>query len=517
MSSPPPAQPGSDAQGGARTGTTSHYHLVIVGTDLSGLIAGALAAKAGYRVCVIGQGGQGAMVEVRGQWLCRAPQMVYGLSSPPVRRVFDALGLGLELRNLPQRKEPGFQVVMPGRRVDVTTQPERFRAELDREFPGERERIERFFRRVAEVDKQIEETLDQGIRLPPTGIMENFKFRSLVKRFPFLDDEWAVPDPLADFPHGHPFRAFVHAPFRFCSDMLPARAYPASFVHVINELRKGILTLDAGPDALRNLFLGIIAAGGDVRPRAAVGRIEVRRGRAHSLLLRDRRSVIGCDAVLCNTDPKRFFALIPPEQQREEVHHAIHLLQPVFHTFTGVFVVKARAIPEAMARHVFVVADPAQPLEEHNLVFLSRDIEAGTRRQERDMRTLTAVMRVPISAATGGPTYARRLLDVLQARVETAVPFLAEHLVARWTPWLRPASALAQSGEELDPLELRPAYGEAVPHTLGLSPVATSTGYRNILVGSDAAFCGLGSDGPYVAALQLVSELRDLVAVKSGF
>jgi phytoene dehydrogenase-like protein len=456
-------------------------------------------------------------VEHRGQLLCRAPQMTYGLSSPPVRRVFEGLGLGLELRNLPHRLEPSFQVVLPDARIDVTTAPERFRAELEREFPGEQRRIEAFFKRVTEIDKQVEETLDLGIRLPPSGIKERFQFQRLVKRFPFLDDEWAIEDPLASFPHGHPFRAFVHAAFRFCCDILPARPYPATFVHVVNELRKGVFTFDAGPDALRDLFLSIIQTSGDVRPKAAVARIEVRRGRASQLLLRDRRSVLGCDVVVCNTDPKRFFALIPPEQQREEVHHAVHLLQPVYYTFTGAFVVKARAIPEAMARHVFAVADLGKPLDEDNLVYIARDIEQGTRRQDREVRTLTASMRVPIGAAAAGTAGARRLLDVLQARVETVVPFRGEHLIARWTPWLRQTAAMAQGGEELDPLELRPCYGEAVPHTLGLSPLATATGYRNVLVGSDAAFCGLGSDGPYVAALQMLAEVRELVTVKSGF
>lgn len=506
-----------EATSAGKSGTTAHYNLAIVGTDLAGLVLGALAAKAGYRVCVIGQGGLGSLVEHRGQMLCRAPQMTYGLSSPPVRKVFEALGLGLELRNLPHRREPGFQVVLPGKRIDVTTQPERFRAELDREFPGERPRIDDFFRHVAEIDKQVEEAFEQGIRLPPTGLVEKFQFRGLVKRFPFLDDEWAVPDPLAAFPHGHPFRAFVHAAFRFCSDMLPARAYPASFVHVVNELRKGVFTFDAGPDALRDLFLGIIQTAGDVRPKATVARIDVKRGRATSLLLRDRRSVIGCDVVVCNSDPKRFFSLIPTEQQKEDVHHAIHLLQPVYHTFTGAFVVKARAVPEGMARHAFVVSDLNKPLDEDNLVFVSRDIEAGSRRVDRDVRTITASMRVPIGAASAGPPGARRLLDVLQARVESITPFLDEHLISRWTPWLRPTSALAQSGEELDPLELRPCYGEAVPHTLGLSPLPTHSGYRNILIGSDASFCGLGSDGPYVAALQMMAELRELASVKSGF
>ncbi len=497
--------------------TSAHYNIAIIGTDLAGLALGAMCAKAGYRVAVIGQGTQGALYEHHGHVLCRAPQMTYGLTSPPVRKVFDQLGLGLELRNLPQRLDPGFQVVLPKARIDFTTQTTRFQGEVDREFPGERQRIEAFFERVAAIDKQVEEVLELGIRLPPQGFRERLQFRRLVKRFPFLDDEWAIEDPLAGFPHDHPFRAFAHAPFRFCSTMLPARPYPATFVRVVNEMRKGIFTFAQGPDTLRNLFLDIISTAGDVRVRDHVTNIEVRRGRATQVILRDRRQVVGCDLLVCNTDPKRVFQLIAAEQQREDFHHLLHTLQPVYYTFTGNFVVRNRAIPEAMARHVFSVSDLSKPLDEDNLVYIARDIEQGASRSDRDVRTLTASMRVPISAASHGAAGARRLLDVLQERVEAVVPFLSEHLVSRHTPWLKRRTAAGGATEELDPLELRPCYGEAIPHTLGTSAIGVQTGYRNILLGGDQSFGGLGSDAPYVSALHMYSIVRETVTLKSGF
>ncbi|MCO4760132.1 MAG: hypothetical protein KC502_01430 [Myxococcales bacterium] len=497
--------------------TSAHYNIAIIGTDLSGLVLGAMCAKAGYRVAVIGQGTHGSLYEHNGQVLCRAPHMTYGLGSPPVRKVFDQLGLGLELRNLPQRLNPGFQVVLPKSRVDFTTDTTRFHAELDREFPGEKQRIEAFYDRAATVDKQVEDVLELGIRLPPQGLRENFQFRRLVKRFPFLDDEWAIEDPLAAFGHNHPVRAFAHAPFRFCSSMLPARPYPATFVRAVNEMRKGIFTFAQGPDTLRNLFLDIISTGGDVRLRDHVTRIEVRRGKASQVILRDRRQIVGCDLLVCNTSPKRIFQLIPQEQQREDYHHLLHALQPIYYTFTGNFIVHTRAIPEAMARHVFAVADLSKPLDEDNLVYIARDIEQGATRSDREVRTLTASMRVPVSAANHGAAGARRLLDVLQERVEAVVPFLSEHLVSRHTPWLKQRTAAGTTTEELDPSELRPCYGEAIPHTLGTSAIGVTTGYKNILLGGDLSFGGLGSDAPYVSALHMYSIVRETVTLKSGF
>lgn len=496
--------------------TTAHYHVAIVGTDLAGLILGAMCSKLGYRVIVLGHGSRPTMYRQGAHWLCRRPQLFYGMGSPPVRHVFEQLGLGLELRNLPRREDPGFQVVLPRARLDVTTDPDRMRSELAREFPGQEDKISSFYRRVREVDAQVEEVLSLGNRLPPQGLIETFQFRRLVKRFPFLDDEWALEDPLAQFPHGDPFRAFALAPLRFCVGMTPAKPYPATLVRCLNELRKGTFEFTAGPDALRELFMGIIRGAGDVRDDERATAIELRRGRATHVQLAARRNVVGCDVLVCNTEPKRFFALIPAESQREEYHHAIHTLQPVFYTFTANFVVSAEAIPEAMARHVFAVFDPRRPLEEDNCVHILRDPTPV--RGDPAERVITASMRVPISAATSGRRVLVGMLDTLQTRVESVVPFLSEHLVSRHCTWFDDSDADAgPTNETVAANELFPSYGEAIAHTLGTSPVGTTTGYKNILLGSDAAFGGLGSDGPYTAALHLMALVRELVSVKSGF
>ena len=215
--------------------TTAHYHVAIVGTDLAGLVLGALCAKQGYRVVVIGHGGKPSLYRHEKHTFARRLELLYGLGSPPVRHVFEQLGLGLELRNMPRRQEPSWQVVMPRARIDVSGDPELMARELDREFAGDRARIEAVWQRVHEVDEHIAQALALGIRLPPRGIVEMLRFRRLVKRFPFLDDEWAIEDPLLDFPHSHPARAFFLAPFRFACRMLPSKPYPATLVRCLDE------------------------------------------------------------------------------------------------------------------------------------------------------------------------------------------------------------------------------------------------------------------------------------------
>ncbi len=497
------------------TTPSAHYSVIIVGTDLAGLVYAALCAKRGYRVLVIGQGPGGALYEHAGHTLCRRLELHYGFGSLAAKRVFDELSLALELRNLPRPLDPAFQVVLPRARINVTTHAKLADRELRREFSGQSAKISAFFRNVTEIDGPVGEVLAARPVLPPSGFLEQFKFKSLVKKFPMLGDEWAIDDPLHHFEHGHPFRAFVQAPFRFASGMVPARPYPATFVRAITELWKGTATFEHGPNALRDLFLALVSGSGDVRPKAVVQHIGVKRGRATHVVLRERKETISCDMLVCNTDPKRFCALVPQEQQVEEYHHAIHTLQPVCHTFIGNFVVRAAAVPEAMARHVFAVADLGQSLEEDNLLHIARDQDLGSGSEEREKRLITAAMRVPIGCAAGGPEEIEHLLDRMQQRMEDTLPFLSDHLLFRHAPWQ--GWGQETTGGDIDPAELQPAYGEAIAHTLGTSPLATLTGYKNILMGGNASFCGLGAEGPYLAAWNLYSHTLDQVKLKSGF
>jgi phytoene dehydrogenase-like protein len=498
----------------AVSANASHYHILIVGTDLAGLIYGALCAKRGYRVLIIGQGQGGALYEHGGHTLCRRLELDFGLQGAAAKRVFDELSMGLELRNLPRPLEPSFQVVLPRARIDVSTDGARMEREFGREFPGLAREIDDLFRRVHEVEAKVDEVLRVRPQLPPSGLIETFKFRSLVKKYPILDDEWAVDDPLQHLGHGHPLRALVHAPFRFASGMVPARPYPATFVRAIAGLWRGTTHFEGGPNTLRDRFEAIVASSGDVRPRAQISQVHVQRGRVKHVVLRDRREQISCDLLVCNMEPKRFATLIPQEQQIESYHHVLHTLQPIAHTFTANFVVRSRAIPEAMARHVFAVHDLSQSLEEDNLLHIARDVDIGAGNEERELRLVTAAMRVPISLASAGPAIVEPLLDRVQRRVEQTLPFLGEHLVLRHAPWL---SRDDEGRADLDPAEFQPAYGEAIAHTLGTSPLATQTAYKNLLMGGDASFCGLGPEGPYLTAWNLLAHTPDIVKLKSGF
>ena len=65
---------------------SSHYSIAVIGMDLAGLAYGAMCAKRGYRVLVVGQGPSGSLYEHGGYTLCRRMDMQFGFGSLTARR-----------------------------------------------------------------------------------------------------------------------------------------------------------------------------------------------------------------------------------------------------------------------------------------------------------------------------------------------------------------------------------------------------------------------------------------------
>ncbi len=487
----------------------AYYDVVVVGTDLTGLIASAMLAKRNYRVLVLGQGPLGNELVVDGFKCARRPWLFTGFeTSGLVKKAFTELALSLEMQNRPKAFDPFYQVVLPGRRVDVTAKEALYQRELEREFSGETERIGQYHRAIRDGNTRLSALFDTVPILPADGFFESRSWRKTVAQA--LDA--GIPDALALFPEGHPFRAFALAPLLFSSgcQLSPYSAIQATRLQT--HLGRGLYDIEGGVDGLKRVFLDKVKSNcGDVRDRAAVERLVVKRGKVREVVLRDRREVIGTDAVLCNMDVKRFFGLIPQEEQNERYHLKIHELQPQWYLYTLNLVVKAQAIPEGMANTVFQVLSAKRPLEGENLTLLCVDPvgpqdDPGTRVISVSTRVLSRNMRPTLE-------HLAELDQRLIHATRQLVPFLDEHLITTASAWV---VTDRRTGERMvDTNLITPIYGTPLEETLETTPIACRTAYKNLLVGSDALYSGLGFEGAFFGALNAFRLTTELVSKKT--
>jgi len=496
--------------------TQAWYHIIVVGTDLPGLMYAALAARLGYRVCVIGQGGKPSAYKREGFWFLRQPELFYGFSSSPaVTRVFSDLSLGHEMKNRPQPLEPALQICMgtggPGSvRLDMSGQRRYWERDVERELPGALNLLDRFDERALAWTRASDPLLKEDLAFPPRGL----RGRALYKRLgepvqhvlePKSDDPIGLELPVAEH------RAVVEAPLVHLVDVLASPSALLPTARVWSHLRSGLHRFPGGLDAMKQMILRKLREqSGDYRPDAYAVSLQMKRGKVHAVQLGERNEAIGCELVLGNCEPRKVLGLVPRDQRADGYHSAMASLAPAGWRVVINLGVDPRVIPQGMAPELVLVERPYEPLRNANCLWISRPGSEPTL-STLEGRPGPGVIRISalLEARAAIPTVAgveRTVAGALDA-TRRLIPWLDESLKVVDIPAL-------SGGGELGPLDyeaLPPVFARPLADTLDATAFELETPYRNVLLGGDLAFSGLGFEGACLSALQALHHTRESV------
>ncbi|HOU53777.1 MAG TPA: hypothetical protein PLQ97_07595 [Myxococcota bacterium] len=494
----------------------SSYDVVIIGTDLPGLVFGALAAKKGYRVLVLGHGGQDNIYDFRGFQFVRRPHLLFGvLDSNPIREVFRELALAPEMRNLPRPMNPICHVVLPDARVELTHMKGILEEEIQREFPGKVAVLRDFLSQAAEAEKDLEAFFRDLPPLPPGTIREWWHGRAHRKVLEAVRRRFReqVAPLLAEDPR---LRSLVAAPLTLMSGLDDPLEVPLPALRLVNHLFRGFHFVEWGLDSLKALFVDRVKANsGDVRPQDSVDMMLVRRGEIREVELRGRQETIGANLVVLAGDQGALLDLIPEEGQKKRYRQKVERLAPSHHLVTVNVGVDRDAIPEGMAQTAFVVGNPREPLEGPNLLCVQVDPAMQPLDMvQRDQATIAISGRLPAGSFDGKPSSLAGFGRDLLQRVQTLMPFLEEHtqVSAISSVGIHP-----RSGDTVvEPAGLVPFWSETHKRSLGLATWPLRTAYRNVLFLGEGAAGPLGFEGAFIAGLQAFQLLKEKLPLKSG-
>jgi hypothetical protein len=194
----------------------------------------------------------------------------------------------------------------------------------------------------------------------------------------------------------------------------------------------------------------------------------------------------------------------PPKRLAEAAE-----IVPSAHRYLLHMVAPLDALPDALGRLAFAVADQLQPLEGANALTLHLADGYGQH----------AVLSVEALATDASPVGLQRLRRAVRSHLDRLLPFVERHLLLVHSPHdgVAPEGVDGEHGNGPAPLPMEPMWKMPADRPLGFCGLPHATGVKHLLLASRQVLPGLGVEGELAAgwaAARLVLQTerkRDLV------
>jgi NAD(P)-binding Rossmann-like domain len=501
------------------------YDVCVVGSQLGGVLAGALLARRGFRVLHVAHDDPGFHYADQGYVLPFGPAVVPSIRQlPAAETILSELGLATDFARALQPTEPDLQLLLPKHRVDVSRDVAILRTELRREWPKEAEPLEAGFASLTTLFDFAGFFLRAAPPLPPDGFMERREVSKAIKLASTAPG--APPEPVGA---ARPFPGFadhelvqsVTIAHRFLT-YLDGEPSPLSLVRLLGGAFRGTNRLPGGLGTLREMVRRRIAEsrgelrGGPGEPVIATG-FDIDGGKVEAVRLADSANAHVARAFVVATDADRFLQLLPADVRDSRAVEPLRRIRPRRQLLTLNLIVKQTALPPALGENVLALRNASAGDGLDNAVFLqvlpARRV-GNPRPGEKsaggeivaDERVVCASGFIP--ADVRGRDQLRQAASRIREAVADAIPFFERHLVAESAP-------LVAAPERADLPPVHPLYETDLEETLGVTGLPVRGPWKNLFFAGREVIPGLGIEGEFYAGIQAAGHIAAMLGARN--
>lgn len=497
------------------------YDVCVIGSQLGGVVAGALLARRGLRVLHVADDGPGFHYLDRGYVLPFGPAVLPSPRHlPSAEAVLSELGLATDLSRALAPSDPDLQLLLPRHRVDLPRDPAQLRAELRREWPRDAERLEAAFGQLGTLFEFGGFFLRAAPPLPPDGFVER---RAVTKALKLAASAPGAPERPVD--EALPFEGFgdhelvrsLLVAHRFLT-YLDGPPSPLSLVRLLGGALRGTHRLPGGLGTLREMVRRRIAESrGELRggpgEQALAVALELEGSRVAAVRLADSPGAHVARAFVVAADASRVLALLPEGARDGRGTSALRAVRATRQLVTVNLVVRQSALPPALGENVLALraADGGDGLD--NAVFLQVLPARRDQRKAGDKgAAVEAVADERVVCASGfvptgeGRAALERAAARIREAIADAIPFFERHLVVESVP------ALAADRAELPPDH--PLYAAQEGDRLGVAGLPVRGPWKNLFFAGREVVPGLGIEGEFYAGIQAAGHVAALLGRK---
>jgi phytoene dehydrogenase-like protein len=377
------------------------HDVILLGSGLGGLIAGALLVKKGRSVLLLRERGYLSSYRRDGYRFTSLSNFSEKRVRPSlVQQIVQELDLSFAEADSgndfyvkkefgPLRGKAPFQVILPEARIDLFDSPSLFQMEWKREFSNELAQIEKFYEELGSLQDLL-----KAQKKKEASSFFSVDSRSIIRKgFSFLSlPEAGTDQRLSSF--SKEFKAFLQLQWvawgNLFSDVYPLSLAAYLLLHEERGEWTGHLNLEYLEGRILDSFL---QSGGEVEEIEKAERVEQRWRRGFTLTLEGDRRVFRSQFLILNSPLHSFSTLFG--KSGKPVSKWLERIQPRYILFPCFLGIREKVVPVGMKDLLVSILDLEKPYEGGNFLSLSLSPRGDERVAPEGRRALTVQSLIP--------------------------------------------------------------------------------------------------------------------------
>jgi len=474
------------------------FDVIVIGSDLSSLIAALLAARYGRKVLLVSECGLDDCLARSGYTFNIDPFPWSGFGTGQIfSKLLSELNIPLPETSRVSPLNPALQVVLPEHRVDFYIDRDALVRDLGREYPEEDRQIHTLYQSVAKVC----ETLDRAVRESLESKDRSLKgfMKSCLDMPFFMGEIWRLEQKLRAAGRLPALGEVFDSELTLLSNLHVNHAKPLSSAYLLSLPWRGLYYHFGGKHLmlgrLRKRFEDLrgetIADCSVEAVRTVGGRIEIdirSKGKASGLL--------GQSLIVSAKSPA-LETLLASERKLFRLARRLSKVETPRYPVTLHLGVDNRGLPDRMGEHVIHVPETAAGSEPGAgpFLYLESSVADDTALAPRGKRTLTVTSFLPHSPSQMDDNELRTAADGMLVSLEGFLPFLRESIDYMD---LDGSVEVSRRYQQI----VNPRYrfpGLTLP---GLMTLPIRTPLPNVLLTGGINFAGLGFEGEVLSGMK---------------
>lgn len=476
------------------------YDAIIIGHDLSSLVAALAASRRGLKTVLVNEGNQLADYREAGYTFPTDPTPVLGTGEEGT--IFRLLRQQDLLPDNPPpsfRMDPAFQVILPGHRVDLFHDRERLKRDIIREFPQQGRDIRRFYHAVSQNSALIERWINEDAAGKYHG------FGNVIRRMLRFTQALAGRPSLAIRGDGDPcaLRCVMEAQIAMLSYLdITGFPFPLSAAHLLTLPTRGLVYSAGGRSAWFDwLRKGFRDSGGELIDGCSVMRIDTNPEINVDLDCSGASTTVRGKKLIVSAQWEKMTLLLFQQKIFRRLVNRLEVNRPNAHPFSLHMGIREGGLPEKIAPYAIVVPDENKPARELNLLFLETSMPGDTCRAPEGRRAVSVTVYLQDSPLVLDDFKLKAISKAIIDSLDWFLPFLRESI-----DHLNVEKSIAIARQSQESVSKRyPAGKRAIIAMNNFSP---RTPLPNVFLTGGIIRAGLGFEGEILSGMEASSLIE---------